>query len=263
MTDPATAPQAQDHVAAWCAALPQPIVVPEWIANMATGQRIDGVLNTGVRLVFGTAAEQNASIDGRYGKGASQMAGTAYGEADFDLIPMYMHNGWPLPVSATDVMDARMLKGAVEAIMAAYGGTPGSSQDAAARHQAAVLAWWRANPDSPRPPDLAWHQEVGEIRGPRYTATGTWTQLDAKGHVAQGGKIFWTVYSTESVLGWFFSPDDVQCVVKVVNADSEVLVFGGTDLQLDITVTNQTNGRTYRYHNPAGTLALPQAAGAP
>jgi hypothetical protein len=258
-----TDPQTQDHVATWCAALPQPIVVSEWIVNMATGQRANGTIHPAVRLVFGTAAEQNAAIDGRYGKGASQMVGTDYGETDFDLSPMYTHNGWAFPVSATDVMDARMLKGAVEAIMAAYGGTPGNVQDAAARHQAAVLAWWRANPDSPRPPDLAWHQEVGEIRGPRYTATGTWAQLDTKGHALQGGKIFWTVYSTQSVLGWFFGPEDVQCVVKVVNADTEVLVFAGTDLQLDIAVTNQATGNVYRYHNPAGTLALPQAAGAP
>ncbi|HVT61405.1 MAG TPA: hypothetical protein VHR45_23780 [Thermoanaerobaculia bacterium] len=61
---------------------------------------------------------------------------------------------------------------------------------------------------------------------------------------------------------WFFSPDNVEVVVKVLNAcdvNGGYWVFAGglTNIAVTTTVTDTATGRTRRYRNPPDTLFQP------
>ncbi|MBV9496576.1 MAG: hypothetical protein JOZ54_20190 [Acidobacteria bacterium] len=68
----------------------------------------------------------------------------------------------------------------------------------------------------------------------------------------------------ESGYFWFFTPDNVEVVVKALNAcDSTtaprfwVFAAGLTDVGVDLTVTDTKNGTTRVYKNPVGTKFTP------
>ncbi|HVT16773.1 MAG TPA: ELWxxDGT repeat protein [Thermoanaerobaculia bacterium] len=63
----------------------------------------------------------------------------------------------------------------------------------------------------------------------------------------------------QSGLFWFFSPDDVELIVKVLDGhavNQSFWVFYGalSDVEYWLTVTDTKTGVTKTYHNPAGTL---------
>jgi len=65
-------------------------------------------------------------------------------------------------------------------------------------------------------------------------------------------------------LFWFFTPDNPELLVKVLNACVPALgnkfwVFltAGTDVGYEVTVTDTTTGLSRSYSNPAGTAAVP------
>jgi hypothetical protein len=62
---------------------------------------------------------------------------------------------------------------------------------------------------------------------------------------------------------WFFGPDNLEVLVKVLNACPTpsaafwVYAAGLTDVEVDITVTDEVTQRTKRYHNPLGKPFAP------
>lgn len=70
----------------------------------------------------GTGAEERASVDARWGKGASA-GGTGTGEGFFDPTELYQRLGWGWP-SNTAKEDVRMVRGASEKIMTFLGHVP-------------------------------------------------------------------------------------------------------------------------------------------
>jgi hypothetical protein len=62
---------------------------------------------------------------------------------------------------------------------------------------------------------------------------------------------------------WFFDPDNVELVVKVLNGCVEpfnsywVFAAGLTNVQVDIAVTDTLRSETRTYTNPLGTAFLP------
>jgi hypothetical protein len=81
-------------------------------------------------------------------------------------------------------------------------------------------------------------------------------------------------FSTESGVFWFFAPDRVELVVKIldggpVNGRSWVFFGSLSDVEYWVTVTDHLTARTRRYHNRPGTIcgradvaAFPAAPGA-
>lgn len=67
-------------------------------------------------------------------------------------------------------------------------------------------------------------------------------------------------YTENSALYWFSGPDNIEMVVKVLNAcglNSHYWVYGAaaTDLQFDLTVTDTKSGKVKTYSHAAGTPA--------
>src|SRR5260370_41190303 len=67
---------------------------------------------------------------------------------------------------------------------------------------------------------------------------------------------------THGGLFWFFSPDNPEMLVKMVNGcglNSHFWVFtsAGTNVGFTVTVTDTTNGHSVAYTNPDLTAAFP------
>jgi hypothetical protein len=97
---------------------PEGLHATAWKAIMATGVLGLGTIDITKPLAYGTGDVVRAALDARYGVGAGSAQGSYSGEADEDLTPIYVANGWPLPVSLTAVNDVRHLVGAVDLVRA-------------------------------------------------------------------------------------------------------------------------------------------------
>lgn len=95
-------------------------------ANYGSAGKVFGVFAPSAALASpaAPAAQMSASLEARYGKGASSYGGTCYGEASVDPSPLFTKLGWPLPPTVEDIMDAQMVYNAPATITAAIGGNP-------------------------------------------------------------------------------------------------------------------------------------------
>jgi hypothetical protein len=96
--------------------------------------------------------------------------------------------------------------------------------------------------------------EVVPASPARFLATVTWT---AKNGSAGSGNL--TNISSETKGFWFFSPENIDVVVKVLDGravNGKFWVFYGslTNLQYTLTVTDTTTGTKKTYTNPQGQL---------
>jgi len=91
------------------------------------------------------------------------------------------------------------------------------------------------------------------LRQGRFQAEATWR--DAAGNTGAGRLA--APASDGSGLFWFFSPDNWELLVKVIdgcalNGRYWVFAAGTTDVEYTLTVTDTLTGRTARYENPLG-----------
>jgi hypothetical protein len=68
--------------------------------------------------------------------------------------------------------------------------------------------------------------------------------------------------TADTGLFWFFDPDNIELVVKVLDGctlNQRYWVFAGglTDVRTEVTVTDTTTGEVETYINPQGTAFLP------
>jgi hypothetical protein len=94
------------------------------------------------------------------------------------------------------------------------------------------------------------------LRRGRYQARVDW-RVPSSGESGHGTAVPLT---SETGTFWFFSPGNVELIVKVLDGralNGHDWVFYGslTDVEFDLTVTDTQTGASRAYHNPAGTLA--------
>ncbi|HEY8184170.1 MAG TPA: hypothetical protein VII32_18150 [Thermoanaerobaculia bacterium] len=91
------------------------------------------------------------------------------------------------------------------------------------------------------------------LNGGRFQVTTNWRTSD--GTIGRGQAV---TLSDDSGYFWFFGPNNVEVVVKALNACSSplprywVFASGLTDVQVDLTVTDTKNGTAKTYTNPLG-----------
>jgi len=91
------------------------------------------------------------------------------------------------------------------------------------------------------------------LNGGRFQVKATWRTAD--GNSGSGQAIALTANSGTF---WFFTPDNVELVVKVLNACTQpvphfwVFASGLTNVGVDLTVTDTKTGNTKTYSNPLG-----------
>lgn len=94
------------------------------------------------------------------------------------------------------------------------------------------------------------------LAGDRFRVEANWVTRD--GASGQGKAVRLT---DDSGYFWFFGSDNVELIAKVLNACSfnRYWVFAGglTDVQVEMIVTDTTNGAVKRYQNPIGTAFQP------
>lgn len=106
------------------------------------------------------------------------------------------------------------------------------------------------------------------LQGDRYEVRANWRAG------AQGGQAMGMPRTADTGMFWFFSPDNVELIVKVLdgcvlNGHRWVLMGGLTDVGVDISVTDTETGETRNYGSPGGSAfrtmidvtAFPCAAG--
>jgi hypothetical protein len=89
----------------------------------------------------------------------------------------------------------------------------------------------------------------------RFRAEVRWQTVDG---AAGSGQVF--PLTTDAGAFWFFTANNVELVVKVVDGSAvngHFWVFGGqlTDVDYTLTVTDTQTGTVWTHHNPQGTLA--------
>ncbi|HKH49025.1 MAG TPA: hypothetical protein VKM72_30540 [Thermoanaerobaculia bacterium] len=94
------------------------------------------------------------------------------------------------------------------------------------------------------------------LNGGRFRAEVVW-HVSPSGPEGEGQPISLTA---DTGAFWFFSPANLELVVKVldgtpVNAHFWVFYGSLTDVEFDLTVTDTLTGQERTYHNPAGTMA--------
>jgi ELWxxDGT repeat protein len=99
------------------------------------------------------------------------------------------------------------------------------------------------------------HLCLGGSGGGRYQVEASWN--DGQGHAGQGTAV---ALSADTGYFWFFSPANVEAVVKVLDGtgvNGHVWVFYGalSNVEYTLTVTDTQTGLTRRYFNPQGQLA--------
>jgi len=82
----------------------------------------------------------------------------------------------------------------------------------------------------------------------RFQVTGSWSTAEASGR-AHGAEL-----TNDTGYLWFFDPNNVEVVIKVLDACDPfgrfwVFVGGLTNLEVDIVVTDLQTGQTKTYHN--------------
>ena len=97
------------------------------------------------------------------------------------------------------------------------------------------------------------HANSAQLQGGRFSATVSWT--DPNGGAGNGTPIG-VAGNTQGF--WFFSPDNIELTVKVLDGraiNGHFWVFYGslTDVAFTLTVTDNTTGAQRTYTNPQGT----------
>jgi hypothetical protein len=96
------------------------------------------------------------------------------------------------------------------------------------------------------------------LLGDRFHVDATWRTAD--GHSGIGTPVSLT---SETGYFWFFSPTNVEVLVKALDACSSAAprfwIFGAglTDAEVTLTVTDQSTGQQKTYHNAQGQPFLP------
>ncbi|HEV8240487.1 MAG TPA: ELWxxDGT repeat protein, partial [Thermoanaerobaculia bacterium] len=93
------------------------------------------------------------------------------------------------------------------------------------------------------------------LNGGRYRVEAQWK--DAAGHIGDGHGV---ALSPDTGYFWFFSPTNVEAVLKVLDGrplNGHFWVFYGalSNVEYSLTVTDTQSGLTRRYFNPQGNLA--------
>jgi hypothetical protein len=89
------------------------------------------------------------------------------------------------------------------------------------------------------------------LNGSRFQVATQWHTNDGKSGAGQAVSL-----TGDSGYFWFFGPDNVEIVTKVLNACSTtspmfwVFASGLTNVGVDLTVTDTKTGQTKTYHNP-------------
>jgi len=96
----------------------------------------------------------------------------------------------------------------------------------------------------------------GFLHAGRFAVTVAWKNQHAGGTTGVGQPI---AFSDETVLFWFFSPSNLELIVKVldgraINGHFWVFYGGLSDVEYRITVTDTRSGATRTYHNPPGEI---------
>ncbi len=97
------------------------------------------------------------------------------------------------------------------------------------------------------------HANAAQLQNGRFSATVSWT--DPNGGTGSGTPVG-VAGNTQGF--WFFSPDNIELTVKVLDGrdlNGHFWVFYGslTDVAFTLTVTDNTTGATKTYTNPQGT----------
>ena len=97
------------------------------------------------------------------------------------------------------------------------------------------------------------HANAAQLQSGRFSATVSWT--DPNGGTGSGTPVG-VAGNTQGF--WFFSPDNIELTVKVLDGrdlNGHFWVFYGslTDIAFTLTVTDNTTGATKTYTNPQGT----------
>lgn len=96
------------------------------------------------------------------------------------------------------------------------------------------------------------------LLGDRFQVTAEWRTSD--GQTGTGTPV---VLTSETGYFWFFSPTNLEVIVKVLDAcanpSHHFWVFAGglTDVEVTLTVIDQANGESKVYRNPRGTPFAP------
>ena len=90
------------------------------------------------------------------------------------------------------------------------------------------------------------------LQGSRYQVRANWQAGE------QGGEAMGMPRTADTGMFWFFNPDNVELIVKVLdgcalNGHRWVLMGGLTDVGVDISVTDSETGETKNYGNPGGS----------
>jgi hypothetical protein len=98
-------------------------------------------------------------------------------------------------------------------------------------------------------------QKPAGFQGGRFTASVTWTTSDGRTGTGQA-----TPVADNTTGYWFFTPDNVDLTVKVLDGTSingHFWVFGGSlsNVAMTLIVTDTQTGATRTYTNPQGQLA--------
>jgi hypothetical protein len=98
-------------------------------------------------------------------------------------------------------------------------------------------------------------QTPSGLQGGRFTATVTWSTPDGR---AGSGQPVPVAANTSGF--WFFTPDNVDLTVKVLDGRADnghFWVFGGSlsNVAFTLIVTDTQTGATKTYTNPQGQLA--------
>jgi hypothetical protein len=106
---------------------------------------------------------------------------------------------------------------------------------------------------SPPPPDptCAAGPNTLCLQNDRFTVSASWRNGSSTGPAAS------IRFSNDTGYFWFFSPENTELAVKILNADDDRywLFFGGlTDLEYTITVTDTKRNLTESYRSPSGNL---------
>jgi hypothetical protein len=91
----------------------------------------------------------------------------------------------------------------------------------------------------------------------RFHVTALWRTLDGSSGPASAEPL-----TADTGYFWFFSPTNVEVIVKVLNACSDfnaywVFAAGLTNVEVTLTVTDTETGEARTYTNPLGTAFLP------
>ena len=95
------------------------------------------------------------------------------------------------------------------------------------------------------------------LNGGRFQVTTHWQKSDGTSGDGRGVKL-----TADSGYFWFFNPDNIEAVVKVLNGcvinhSYWVFAAGLTNVQVDVTVRDTETGAVYTKRNPLGTAFAP------